>query len=126
MFEGIFFGCYGGHGADFFFNMGGASFFFGIDDDGFYDDDDDWDSQWDAMHDEEEVQKDSEAAEILWVGEDATQDEIRCVFCRKVMKYHLDKFCPKNHDDGMTKQEVEEHFKELNSAYNCLMSKLDD
>ena len=57
MFEGMFFGCYSGRGADFFFNMGGASFFFGIDDDGFYDDDDDWDGRWDAMHDEEEAQK---------------------------------------------------------------------
>ena len=106
--------------------MGGTSFFFGIDDDGFYDDDDDWDGRWDAMHDEEEAQKDAEAAEILRVGEDATQDEIKCVFRRKVLKYHPDRFRPENHDEGMTKQEAEEHFKELNSAYDRLMSKLDD
>jgi curved DNA-binding protein CbpA len=44
---------------------------------------------------------------------DASDAEIKRVFRKKARKYHPDSFRADNHEDGMTKEDAEEHFKEL-------------
>lgn len=113
-FEKMFFGGAGGH-------PGFAFFFEGFHEDEYYSDDDDdqWDSRFNHMHEQEERKKLQDAADVLGVNVDAPQDEIKRVFRKKALKFHPDKFREEN-DEGMTKEECEEHFKELSNAYDCL------
>ena len=94
------------------------------DDDDDYEDEGDW--QWNRPHDETSAEEDQEAADLLGVSVDASADEIKRVFRKKALKYHPDKFRTDHHEDGTTKDEAENHFKELNSAYTHLMSRLLD
>jgi DnaJ-domain-containing protein 1 len=113
----------------FFFSSGGRGFSFDYDDEDYDDDDDyedDWDRQWNRHHEEEEEAKYEEFADVLGVEMDATAAEIKRVYRKKALKYHPDKYRAENHEDGLTKDEAEEHFKELTNAYDHLMSKFDD
>jgi hypothetical protein len=112
----------------FAFGGGGGGFSFGFDDDeGEYSDyEDEWDRQWNRKHEEEEAAKDEEAADVLGVELDATPAEIKRVYRKNALKYHPDKYRAENHEDGMTKDEAEEHFKEMTNAYDHLMSNFDD
>jgi len=61
---------------------GGFGFFFRTPDGNFYmgddsDDEDEWDRQWEGMHEEEELEKDQDAADLLGVALDADQDQIK-------------------------------------------------
>ena len=47
------------------------------------------------------------------------------VFRKKALKFHPDKYHPDNHEDGMTKDEAENHFKDLSNAYDHMMGKFD-
>lgn len=135
-FENMFFGGFGsggggrggGPGIFFSFGAGGPDIFFSFGEDDDYDEDceDQWDRQWEQMHEEELEQKNLEAAETLGVEVDASDAEIKRVFRKKARKYHPDSYRAENHEDGMTKVEAEEHFKELSSAYDHLMSNFDD
>ena len=114
---------FGPDGFGFFFVGGGGSDFF---DDDFDDEDDEqWDRQWGNYHDQQESLKDQDAADLLGVDLEATEEEIKRVYRRKALKYHPDKYSLGNHDDGMTKEAAEDHFKELNNAYDHMMSKFD-
>ena len=131
-FEHMFFGGLGGSrggGPRIFFSFGpdGPGIFFDIGDDDFDDEyEDQWDRQWEQMHEQELAEKNLEAAETLGVEVDASDAEIKRVFRKKARKYHPDSFRADNHEDGMTKEEAEEHFKELSNAYDHLMSNFDD
>lgn len=113
----------------FFFAFGGGFSFGFNDDEGDCDDsdyEDEWDRQWNHKHEEEEAVKNEEAADVLGVEVDATPADIKRVYRKKALKYHPDKYRAENHGDGMTKDEAEEHFKEMTSAYDHLMSNFDD
>jgi hypothetical protein len=108
----------------FFFDL----LFFGVDDDDFDGDDSDgWDRRYDEMDHEEQAKLDKDSAELLGVDVDATQVEIRRQYKRSARKYHPDKHTgAENHEDGMTKQESEDHFKKIGAAYDHLMLQFDD
>ena len=132
-FENSFYGSgmggRGDRGPGFFFSFGpgGPGIFFSFGDDDYDDDyEDQWDRQWEQMHEEELAEKNAEAAEILGVEIDADEAEIKRVFRKKARKYHPDSYRAENHEDGMTKEEAEELFKELSNAYDHLMSNFDD
>jgi hypothetical protein len=113
----------------FFFAFGGGFSFRFDDDEGDCDDsdyEDEWDRQWNHKHEKEEAVKNEEAADVLGVEVDATPADIKRVYRKKALKYHPDKYRAENHGDGMTKDEAEEHFKEMTSAYDHLMSNFDD
>jgi len=134
-FEHMFFGGGMGRGPGggpgIFFSFGGGGggprVFFSFGEDDFEDDyEDQWDRQWERMHEEELAEKNTEAAETLGVEEDATEAEIKRVFRKKARKYHPDSYRADNHEDGMSKEEAEEHFKHLSNAYDHLMSNFED
>jgi hypothetical protein len=90
-----------------------------------YDDDEyDWDRQWQEMHQEDLDEKNEEMAEILGVDVDASPEDIKRVYRRKALIYHPDKYNPCN-AEGLSKEESEEKFKELQNAYDHLMSNFD-
>lgn len=130
-FEHMFFEGMGGsgRGPKIFFSFGadGPGIFFDIGDED-YDDEYEyqWDRQWEQMHEQELAEKNLEAAETLGVDVDASDAEIKRVFRKKARKYHPDSFRADNHEDGMTKEDAEEHFKELSNAYDHLMSNFDE
>jgi hypothetical protein len=66
----------------FFLGPGGGGFYRYEDD---YDDsEDEWDCQWNRMHEQEEAEKNQEAADV-----DAFTDEIKRIFRKKAaLKYH--------------------------------------
>jgi hypothetical protein len=108
----------------FFFDQ----FFFSPDDDDFDGEDSDgWDRRYDEMNDEDQAKLDRESAEILGVDVDATQAEIRRQYKRSAIKYHPDKHKgAENHEDGMTKEESADHFKNIVNAYDHLMLQFDE
>ncbi len=136
MFERLFFGGRGSRdfpragfatpGFAFFVGGSRGGGFYTTNGDDYYGSEDEWDRQWNNMHDEEEAEKYQEAAELLGVSVDASTDEIKRVFRKKALKYHPDKYRAEHHDDGVTKDDAEDHFKELSSAYDHLMSRRDD
>jgi DnaJ domain len=87
------------------------------DDDGFYD------RQWNDMNRRKEAEKNQIAADLLGVEVDASADEIKRVYRRKALRYHPDKYRAEEHD--MTEEEAADHFKELNNAYDRLLSNFD-
>jgi hypothetical protein len=104
-------------------------FFFSYaeDSDSDYEDDDGWDRRYNRMDEQDLVRQDQEAADLLGVDIDSTQAEIKRQYKRNALKYHPDKYRgAENHDDGMTKEESEEHFKKLSSAYDHLMLKFEE
>mmetsp|Transcript_14924 Transcript_14924/g.34502 ORF Transcript_14924/g.34502 Transcript_14924/m.34502 type:complete len:135 (+) Transcript_14924:1-405(+) len=96
-------------------------------DDEYYEDDgaDTWDRAWSAQQRRELDEKNENAAALLGVSVDASPEEIKRTYRRGALKYHPDKFKPENHN-GMTKDEAEDHFKEITGAYDQLMSNFDD
>jgi hypothetical protein len=110
--------CYGGGG--------GFSFSFGADDeDGEYDSDE-WDREWSRQQEDDNEAKTVEYAELLGVDTDAPPEVIKRAYRRLALKYHPDKFRPENFEDGMTKDEAEDHFKHITNAYDHLLSTYDD
>jgi DnaJ domain len=89
-----------------------------------YYDEEDWDRQWEEMHEEDLEEKNEEMAEILGVDVDASPEDIKRVYRRKALIYHPDKYNP-NNPEGLSKEESEEKFKELQNAYDHLMSNFD-
>jgi DnaJ-class molecular chaperone len=87
-------------------------------------DEDEWDRQWEEMHEEDLEEKNEEMAEILGVDVDASPEVIKRVYRRKALVYHPDKYNP-NNAEGLSKDESEEKFKELQNAYDHLMSNFD-
>ena len=67
----------------------------------------------------------TEAAEILGVTTDATLSEVRKAYHRKARKFHPDSYSADAHTDGMTKEEAEDHFKEISNAYERMISHID-
>ena len=65
-----------GGGFGFFFHTPDGNFYMGDDSD----DEDEWDRQWEGMHEEEELEKDQDAADLLGVALDADQDQIKVRF----------------------------------------------
>ena len=61
------------------------------------------------------------AAEILGVTLDSSPTEIKKAYYRKARLYHPDSFSEGNHVGGMTKEEAEEHFKEISGAYELIL-----
>ncbi|KAG7366581.1 chaperone protein DnaJ [Nitzschia inconspicua] len=117
----------GRHGMDpfeYLFHMGvhmeGKDFYEYVD----CDDEDEWDRRWEEMHEEDMEGKNEEMAEILGVDVDAGPDDIRRVYRRKALMYHPDKYNP-NNLEGLTKDESEEKFKEIQNAYDHLMANFD-
>jgi DnaJ-domain-containing protein 1 len=88
-------------------------------------DSDDWDRRWDRANEEDRAAKNAEYAELLGVSEDAGPDIIKREYRRKALKYHPDKWS-EDHEDGLSKEESEEHFKHIQNAYDHLMSNFDD
>lgn len=86
----------------------------------------DYDDFFERQQEESEQVKLQEAADILGVTVDATQQEIKRAYRRKARKYHPDSYSPEQHADGMTKKEAEDHFKEIADAYATMTSSLDD
>jgi DnaJ domain len=89
----------------------------GNDDGGFYD------RQWNDMNRRKEAEKNQIAADLLGVDVDASADEIKRVYRRKALRYHPDKYRAEEHD--VTEEEAADHFKELNNAYDRLLSNFD-
>jgi molecular chaperone DnaJ len=77
------------------------------------------------MHEEDLEAKNEEAADLLGVDVDASPTDIKRVYRRKALQYHPDKYRPDN-AEGLSKEESEERFKELQNAYDHLMSNFDD
>ena len=106
-----FFGSFGGR------NHGRGPHFYGNDDD--YDDDD---NSYD-QYDEENGPSMEEHAEILGINVDASSKEIKKAFRQLALMYHPDKFDADKHDDTMTKEDAEEHFKKCSAAYEYFTSR---
>ena len=107
-----FFGSFGGR------NHGHGPHFYGNDDD----DDDDDDNSYD-QYDEENGPSMEEHAEILGINVDASSKEIKKAFRQLALMYHPDKFDADKHDDTMTKEDAEEHFKKCSAAYEYFTSR---
>ena len=102
--------------------FGGGFFPFMFDDA----DDDDWDRRWEEQNEEEDQYRLEESAELLGVDIDADEQVIKRAYRRLALKFHPDKWHADKHEDGTTKEEAEERFKEITSAYDCLLSRFDD
>jgi hypothetical protein len=111
------------------FSFGSHSMSFTFDADGFYmggdDGYNDWDQRWDKMHEDDLDAANEEAAEILGVDIDSSAADIKRVYHRKCLLYHPDKYHVGN-PEGLTKEQCEAKFKELQNAYDHLMSNFDD
>jgi hypothetical protein len=90
----------------FFFSRGGGG---DNEDDYFYED-----------ADEDEDERRQEAADILGLAVDSSPDEIKKAYRKQALKFHPDKYSAEKHDDGITKAEAEEKFKEIANAYEVL------
>jgi len=78
---------------------------------------------------EDELQQDNEEearemAAILGVEPDANERTLTVTYRKLALKFHPDKW-RNDSDHGMTKDESEEHFKAIQSAYDFLISRLD-
>lgn len=102
--EGIRFAFFGPGGGAFFFSPGGDD-----EDDYFYEDEE-----------EGEDERRQEAAAILGLTVDSSPDEIKKAYRKNAIKFHPDKYSAEKHDDGITKAEAEEKFKEIANAYEVL------
>jgi len=96
---------------------GGVRFSFGFDED-------EWDRAWEEQHEEELKEQMEEAASVLGVDVDASASDIKRVYRRKALMYHPDKYNP-NNAEGLSATESEEMFKQINNAYDTLMSQFD-
>lgn len=115
MFVAFFAGAMGGDGPRGFY---------------FMDDDDDEDyfgyDDFERQHEKEEAEKLQEAVDLLGVPVDATLSEVRKAFHRKARTYHPDSYRPEDHEDGLTKEEAQEHFKHIGNAYELLIGRFED
>lgn len=119
LFEEFFSSRHVSGGPSFFFRSGSGFFFVDDDEDDEFDydsEEDRWDEEFDRMHDEELAEKNANAAELLGVDADATEEEINRRFRRLSLQFHPDKFRPENHEDGTKKEDAEEKFKQLSDA----------
>ncbi|KAL7473413.1 hypothetical protein ACHAXS_013867 [Conticribra weissflogii] len=116
------------NGGAFFFNIGGMPFrvpfdhFDSNDEDSFFDD---FDETWERKLEEEKQEETRKQANILGVSHDADERTIKLAYHKMALKYHPDKW-RSDSDHGMTKDEAENRFKLMQSAYDHLMSNFDD
>jgi hypothetical protein len=102
--------------------FGGGGFYFFMGDD----EDFDYDDYFEHQHEEDEAEKVQEAADILGVPVDASLSEVRKAYHRKARMYHPDSYRPEDHEDGLTKEEAQEHFKHIVNAYEILIGRFED
>ena len=117
-------------GGAFFFNIGGMPFRVRFDDSDDDNDDDDsffdeFDETWERRLEEEKEEENRKQAKILGVAPDADERSIKMAYRKMALQYHPDKW-RHDSDHGMTKDEAENRFKVMQSAYDHLMLNFDD
>eukprot|EP00804_Cyclotella_cryptica_P004050 CCRYP_015450-RA/>CCRYP_015450-RA protein AED:0.04 eAED:0.04 QI:990/1/1/1/0.6/0.33/6/238/882 len=128
-FENIFSSTFGNNftssGGSFYFTIGGIPFRFRMDDDSdgdsFFDD---FDDRWEERLEEEKEEENRKCAEILGVPENADARTLKLAYRKMALQYHPDKW-KSDSEHGMTKEDAEERFKTMQSAYDHLMSNFD-
>jgi hypothetical protein len=114
-------------GGSFFFSFGGIPFRFkfGDDDsdgDSFFED---FDDRWDEQLEEEKREENRKQAEVLGVSVDSDERSIKLAYRKMALQYHPDKW-KNDSEHGMSKQDAENRFKAMQSAYDHLMSNFDE
>ena len=116
----------GGAGFFFTFNIGGIPFRFGLGSDDEDDDDSYFDGfDWDERRAEEREEENRRQAELLGVEPDADARTIKLAYRKMALQYHPDKW-KADSDHGMSREDAECRFKEMQNAYDHLMANFDD
>lgn len=126
MFSSSFCNNFTSSGGSYYFTIGGIPFRFCIDEDSdgdsFFDD---FDDRWEERLEEEKEEENRKSAEILGVPEDADARTLKLAYRKMALQYHPDKW-KSDSEHGMTKEDAEERFKTMQSAYDHLMSNFDE
>ena len=116
----------GGAGFFFTFNIGGIPFRFSLGSDSDDDDDSDFDGfDWDERRAEEREEENKKQAELLGVEPDADARTIKLAYRKMALQYHPDKW-KADSDHGMSREDAESRFKEMQNAYDHLMANFDE
>jgi hypothetical protein len=112
-------------GGGFMFTIGGIPIF-GVGGDS---DDEDYFDDFDERMEEEilerRMEENRKQAEILGVDPEADERTLKVAYRKLALKYHPDKW-KSDSEHGMSKTDAEDRFKSIQSAYDHLMSNLDE